>query len=444
MVARTDEAPAPVAAADGVTTRTDRKGLIAWCVFDWGNSPYPTVIVTFVFAAYFASAIAPNETAGQEMWGVAMSLSGLALAILAPIIGAISDRMGRRKPWLALLSVGAILSGGALWFLTPEPGMLVPALVLAGVGNLMFEFVSVFYNAMLPDLVPKARLGRVSGWGWGLGYAGGLACLAVALVVFVQPEVAPFGLDKAEAEHIRILGPLVAVWFAVFTIPLFLYTPDRPGTGVSLGQATRQGLFALAETFRQARRYGNVLRFLVARIFYIDGLNTLFALGGIYAAGVFGMELEEVLLFGVLINITAGLGAFAFAWIDDWIGPKRTVLICIVALSLVSLAILITESKTVFYGLAMGIGIFMGPIQSASRSLMAHMAPMEMRTEMFGLFALSGKITSFVGPAAVAILTAVTESQRIGMSAIIVLFVVGGLVMLGVKEPERPAPPVEI
>lgn len=440
MVARTDEAESE----DGVATRTDRRGLIAWCLFDWGNSPYPTVIVTFVFAAYFASAIAPSEVEGQELWGYAMSLSGLALAIIAPIVGAIADRVGRRKPWLAVLSVGAILSGAALWFLTPDPGMLVWALILAGVGNLMFEFVSVFYNAMLPDLVPKSRLGRVSGWGWALGYAGGLACLAVSLVVFVQPEVAPFGLDKAEAEHIRILGPLVAIWFAVFTIPLFLYTPDRPSTGVPLGRATREGFRALAETVRQARRYRNILRYLIARVFYIDALNTLFALGGIYAAGAFGMDLEEILLFGVLVNVTAGIGAFGFAWVDDWIGPKRTVLLCIVALCLVSIAVLITESKTVFYILAMGIGIFMGPIQSASRSLMAHMAPVEMRTEMFGLFALSGKITAFVGPAAVAILTAVTESQRIGMSAIIVLFVVGGLVMLTVKEPDRAPPAVEV
>jgi UMF1 family MFS transporter len=440
MVARTDDAEI----ADGVVTRTDRRGLVAWCLFDWGNSPFPTVIVTFVFAAYFASAIAPTEVEGQELWGYAMSVSGIALAILAPIVGAVADRGGRRKPWLGVLSIGAILSGAALWFLTPDPGMVVPALILAGAGNLMFEFVSVFYNAMLPDLVPKSRLGRVSGWGWALGYAGGLACLAVSLAVFVQPEEAPFGLDKAQAEHIRILGPLVAVWFAVFAIPLFLYTPDRPATGVPLGRAAREGFVALAETVRQARHFRQILRFLVARIFYIDGLNTLFALGGIYAAGAFGMSLEEILVFGVLVNVTAGIGAFGFAWVDDWIGPKRTVLICIAALCAISVAVLLTDSRTVFYILAMGIGVFMGPIQSASRSLMAHMAPPEMRTEMFGLFALSGKITSFVGPAAVALLTSATQSQRIGMSAIIVLFLIGGLVMLTVREPARQPSGVEV
>ncbi|MGF1623368.1 MAG: MFS transporter, partial [Alphaproteobacteria bacterium] len=245
-------------------------------------------------------------------------------------------------------------------------------------------------------------------------------------------------------EHIRILGPLVAVWFAVFTIPLFLYTPDRPSTGVSLARATRLGIGALAETFRQARRYRDIMRYLIARILYIDGLNTLFALGGIYAAGAFSMSFEEVLLFGVLINVTAGLGAFAFAWVDDWIGPKRTILISVAALTLLCSVILVIESVTWFYVLAMLIGIFIGPTQSASRSLMAHMAPEEMRTEMFGLFALSGKITSFVGPAAVAILTAATDSQRIGMAAILVLFVAGFLVMLGVKEPERPPAPVQV
>lgn len=441
MSAKTQAGSVP--GGNGPTTRAGRKGLIAWCLFDWGNSPYPTVIVTFVFAAYFAKSIAPDETTGQELWGVAMSVSGLALALLAPLLGAIADRTGRRKPWLAGLSVLAVLSGAALWFLLPDPGLLVPAMILAGASNLAFEFVTVFYNAMLPDLVPKSRLGRVSGWGWGLGYAGGLACLAVSLVVFVQPETPPFGLDKSSAEHVRILGPLVAVWFAVFSIPLFLYTPDRPSTGISIGRAAREGVATLVETFRQARRYSNILRYLVARMIYIDGLNTLFALGGIYAAGAFGMSFEEVLLFGVLINITAGLGAFAFAWIDDWIGPKRTILICIVALCALCIAILIVRSVTVFYILAMGIGIFMGPIQSASRSLMAHMAPEHMRTEMFGLFALSGKVTSFVGPAAVAILTAATDSQRVGMSAIVVLFLLGGILMLWVKEPDREPERVE-
>ncbi|MEZ5669031.1 MAG: MFS transporter [Alphaproteobacteria bacterium] len=429
---------------DGPATPTDRRGLIAWCVFDWANSPYPTVIVTFVFAAYFAKGIAPDETTGQELWGMAMSASGLALALLAPLVGAIADRGGRRKPWLAALSVLAVLAGAALWFLVPDAGMLVPALILAGLGNLAFEFVSVFYNAMLPDLVPKERLGRVSGWGWGLGYAGGLACLAVALVVFVQPETPPFGLDKTQAEDVRILGPLVAVWFALFAIPLFLFTPDRNGTGVPLGRAAREGFAALVGTFRQVRRYRNILHFLVARMIYIDGLNTLFALGGIYAAGAFDMSLEEVLLFGVLINVTAGIGAFGFAWIDDWIGPKRTVLICIVALAALCVAILVIESKDMFYVLAMLIGVFMGPIQSASRSLMAHMAPAAMRTEMFGLFALSGKVTSFVGPALVAVVTAATDSQRLGMAVIVVLFAVGGLLMLGVREPERTAPAVAI
>ena len=426
------------------TVPTDRKGLLAWCLFDWGNSPYPTVIVTFVFAAYFAQAIAPDETTGQEMWGTAMSLSGLALAILAPIVGAISDRIGRRKPWLALLSLAAVAAGCLLWFLEPDPGLLVPALILAGAGNLLFEFVSVFYNAMLPDLVPKSRLGRVSGWGWGLGYAGGLACLAVALVVFVQPDEAPFGLDKAQAEQIRILGPLVGIWFLVFAIPLFIYTPDRPSTGVSFARATRDGVRTLLETVRQARRYGNILRYLFARMLYIDGLNTLFQLGGIYAAGAFGMDLAEVLLFGVLINVTAGIGAFAFAWVDDWIGPKRTILISVAALSLFCAIILVIDSITWFYVLAMVIGVFIGPTQSASRSLMAHMAPAEMRTEMFGLFALSGKVTSFIGPAAVALLTALTDSQRIGMAVIVVLFVAGALLMISVREPERTAPAVEV
>lgn len=416
------------------TTKSSRRGLIAWAFYDWANSAFPTVIVTFVFAAYFTSAVAVDPATGTTQWGLAMAVSGLLVALLSPAVGAISDQAGRRKPWLLLFTLLCLAAGAGLWYVQPDPRFVLLALVLAGLANLAFEFGTVFYNAMLPDLTTARYYGRLSGWAWGLGYVGGLACLLLALFLLIQPEVPPFGLDKSLAEPVRAVGPLVALWYLAFAWPLFLFTPDRPANRVGVGLALRQGLGQLARTLKALPRERRILRFLVARLFYTDGLNTLFAFGGIYAAGSFGMSLEEILLFGVLLNVTAGLGAIAFAWIDDWIGAKTTILIALVALLLLGGAILLAEGKLWFYILGSAIGIFIGPAQSASRSLMAHLAPVEQRTEMFGLFALSGKVTSFLGPALVAGLTAAFESQRVGMSAILILLLLGLLVLWPLQE----------
>ena len=290
---------------------------------------------------------------------------------------------------------------------------------------------------MLPDLAPRRLLGRVSGWAWACGYAGGIACLAFCLLAFALPEQPILGLDKASYEQVRITGPFVALWFALFALPMFLLTPDRPASSLSTGQAIRRGLATLWGTIRQLPRYGNIARFLLARLFYIDGLTTLFAFGGIYAAGTFGMAFEEVLFFGILLNVTAGLGAVAFAWIDDWLGSKPTILIAVTGLTIFGAAILVVDSKVAFYVLGCVIGLFIGPAQAASRTMMARLAPADMRTEMFGLFAFSGKATAFLGPALVGWATLATDSQRLGMATILVFFVIGGLLMLPVKEPRE-------
>jgi len=361
-----------------------------------------------------------------------MAISGITVAILAPLLGAIADRGGPRKPWILVFTLGCVLSGACLWFVAPGQQSLALALILAGVANAAFEFGTVFYNAMLPDLASKRMIGRVSGWAWGLGYLGGLACLGLTLVLLIQPEVPPFGLDKETQEQVRAVGPLVALWYFVFAWPLFFFTPDRPSKGKAEGGLVG-GLKELGQTLRGLKHHPNIVLFLVARLFYIDGLATLFAFGGIYAAGSFDMSIEEVLFFGVLLNVTAGAGAFAFGWIDDWIGPKRAILISLVCLLVFGAAILVAEGKTWFYILGSAIGIFIGPVQSASRSMMAHMAPREQRTQLFGLFALSGKVTAFLGPALGAALTAATQSQRLGMSVILALFLIGFVLLLFVR-----------
>ncbi|GIK99607.1 MAG: MFS transporter [Alphaproteobacteria bacterium] len=422
-----------------MTAPASRRAVFAWCLYDWGNSAFPTVIATFLFSAYFTTAVAPTDAIGTALWGQATALVGIAVALASPVLGAIADQGGRRKPWIGVLSAVSIVATALMWFVTPDPSAILLALMLYGIASFGFELALVFYNAMLPDLAPDDRLGRVSGWGWGLGYFGGLACLALSLAL-VQPDPAPFGLDRSQAEHARAVAFVVAFWYALFALPLFFLTPDRPRGGLPMATAIRSGLATLAGTLKRLPRHRNVLRFLIAKMLYIDGLNTLFAFGGIYAAGTIGMSLEEVLLFGVIINISSGLGAFLFAWVDDWIGAKPTIVIALLALILFGSAILFVEDKTWFYVLAMGIGAFLGPTQAASRSMMARLAPRELMTEFFGLYALAGRATAFLGPFLLGWVTLMTDSQRAGMATILPFFAVGLLLLLGVRETRRALP----
>jgi len=412
-----------------------RRAIAAWCLFDWANSAFPAIVTTFLFSAYFTDYVAPTHADGQALWSWANGLAALAIALTSPVLGAIADQGGRRKPWLFALSLISIVATAALWFVRPVAGDVLLALVAMAVATFGFELGTAFYNAMLPDIVARDRLGRVSGWGWGLGYAGGLACLGLSYFVFVKPAPAPFGLDRATAEHVRIVMPLAALWFALFALPLFLWVPDRPATGRRLGTIVRAGIAELIGTLRQVRRYGNIVRFLLAKMIYIDGLNTLFIVGGSFAAGAFQMSVGEVLIFGILLNATAGAGAIAFAWIDDWLGAKPTILISLAALTLLGGAVLIVESKLWFYVLAAALGIFVGPVQAASRSFMARLAPPEQRTEFFGLYNLAGKITTPIGPFLVGLITYLFQNQRAGMAAILPFLVIGMLLLTAVREP---------
>ena len=414
-----------------------RVAIISWAMYDWANSAYAAVITTFVFAAYFSNAVVGDPVAGTEMWGYAISISGLAVAVLSPILGAIADHIGRRKPWIFLFTAIMAASTSLLWYIKPDPAYVFCALTLVALSNLAFEMGNVFYNAMLPSLAGRERIGRVSGWSWGFGYAGGLVCLGLTFVGFVNAEAPWFGLDKETAEHVRVTGPFVGVWVAVFSVPLFLYTPDRPATGLSMLAAMRQGLATLGQTLRKIRDYTDVVNFLIANMIYRDGLVTLFAFGGIYAAGTFGMDFSDLVIFGIGMNVTAGLGATAFAWIDDWVGPKRTVVISLTCMAVLGSVIIFVDSKAAFLVFTLALGVFVGPTQAASRSMMAHLAPAAIRTEMFGFYALSGKATAFVGPAILAWVTAVADSQRAGMATIIAFFLVGLILLLRVPEVRR-------
>jgi UMF1 family MFS transporter len=394
------------------------------------------VIVTFVFAAYFTRGVAETPEAGTAQWGLMLSLSGIALAVLAPVLGAIADQGGGRKPWLAGFTAIAVVCAAGLWWIEPDPRFLLPALLLVALGNTAFEFGQVFVNAMLPQIAPASHLGRLSGWAGGLGYAGGLVCLALCLALFVMPELPLFGLDRDRAEDVRATGPFVALWFALFALPLFFLVresarPFRPGAAV------QQGLASLWRTLKLLPQHGQTWRFLLARMLYTDGLNTLFAFGGIYAAGSFGMSFQDILIFGILLNVTAGIGAFGFAWVDDFVGAKFTILFSVAALIGLGGAILLIESQLWFYILGCGIGAFIGPAQTASRSYYARIVPPDLATEFFGLYALSGKVTAFLGPALVGWVTFWADSQRWGMATILLFFLAGLALLWPLADPQK-------
>jgi MFS transporter, UMF1 family len=408
------------------------RAVVAWGLYDWANSAFPTVITTFIFATYFTQGIAKDPILGTSQWGNATALAGLIIAILSPILGAIADHKGKRKPWLAFFTLVTVISAALLWFAKPFPDYINWALTWVVLGTVGFEISAVFYNTMIRDLVTSQYWGRLSGWSWGIGYAGGLVCLILALL-FIQTNISWLPLNTKMAEQIRICGPLVACWFALFSLPLFILTPDRPSTGMSIKNAIHKGFVIFSHTLQNLRDYKQVAKFLLAHMIYIDGLNTLFAFGGIYAAGTFGFNTAEIIKFGIGMNITAGIGAVGFAWLDDYLGSKNTILIALSAMIVSGIGILLVHSLIAFWILALFLGLFVGPVQAASRSLIIRIAPPERMAEMFGFYAFAGKATAFAGPWLVGLITLMFASQRIGMITVIVFLAAGTLLLLDVQ-----------
>jgi len=294
--------------------------------------------------------------------------------VLSPLFGAAADRGGSRKKFLAIASVISVLSTTALAFVQPglACGPLI-ALTLFVIADISFEVGNVFYNAFLPSIASPGRIGRVSGYGWGLGYVGGMACMIVALVGFVQPDLPWFGMTKELGWNIRATNLLVAVWFLLFSLPLFLVVPEARLTPAKL--SVKETFAELAQTVRDLRKYSEIVKFLIARVIFNDGLVTIFAFGGIYAAGTFGMTMSEIIVFGIVLNVSSGLGAFAFGFLDDKIGGKKTILVTIASLFVTTAIAVWAPNRTWFWVAGILLGIFVGPNQSASRSLMGRFVP---------------------------------------------------------------------
>ncbi len=417
--------------------KTSKMSVFSWCLYDWAHSAFPVIITTFVFSTYFTQKVAANPIIGTAQWGDAIAIAALLTALLSPLLGAVADNHGHRKPWLALFALMCIIGSALLWYAKPNPDYVHWTLFFVILGTMGLEIGMVFYNSMLPDLAPKDYIGRISGWAWGLGYFGGLSCLIIALYVFVEGSTPWLPLNHAQSEQIRICGPLVAVWFALFGWPVFVFVRDRPNTGLSLGHSMRRGLKQLLNTLAQLPKHRDILIFLIAHMLYIDGLNTLFAFGGIYAAGTFHMSFDQVIQFGIGMNVAAGIGAAGFAWLDDFKGSTLTIFISLIIMISSGIGLLIIHSQLLFWILGMVFSVCVGPVQSASRSLMARIVPKDITTEMFGLYAFSGKATAFLGPFILSMLILTFKSQRIAMSSVIALLFAGMIVLFFMRSNKK-------
>jgi UMF1 family MFS transporter len=437
-----------------------RSAVISWIFFDWAAQPYFTLITTFIFAPYFATHVASDPASGQSLWGFATAAAGLVIALMSPVLGAIADASGRRKPWIAAFGALLVIGSCLMWFGKPGDVSVIPPLLLAyGIATIGVEFATVFNNAMMPTLVPPDRIGRLSGTGWATGYVGGILSLILVLgFLAADPESGRtlfgftplFGLDPVSHQGDRITGPLTGIWFIVFVLPMFLLTPDYPARR-RLREALREGLSELRQTLGELPKQKSLAAFLLANMIYTDGLVSLFAFGGIYAAGTFGWDTIRIGTFGIILAIAGTFGAWLGGKLDDRLGPKRVIAGSMLILLFAIVAILMVDKDTVLFlkvaapapdgalfaaaaeraYLVLGclIGAAGGPLQAASRTLLIRLAPQDRIAQYFGLFALTGKVTSFVGPLLIGIITEITASQKAGM-AVLVLFFVAGLALL--------------
>jgi MFS transporter, UMF1 family len=440
-------------------TYPPRRAVAAWVMFDWAAQPFFTLVTTFVFAPYFASAVAADAARGQALWGYATGLAGLCIALFSPVLGAIADKAGSRKPWIAVFGLMLFLGSTLLWVAAPGSNNLILLILLAySIALIGAEFAAVFNNAMMPTLVPPDKIGRLSGTGWALGYLGGLISLALTLVFLASNPATgltivgfgpAFGLDAAAREGDRIVGPLSALWFLIFVMPMFLLVPDIPRR-MPMRQAVSEGVGELRITLKDLPRRRPLAFFLLANMIYSDALVALFAFGGIYAAGTFGWGTTQIGIFGILLTITGTFGAFVGGRLADRLGSAPVIKVSLIILLLTCIGIMgttrevalfvlpsppatgglyATFSEKVYVGLGLLIGLVAGPVQAASRSHLVALVPKESVGQYFGLFALSGKVTSFMGPILVAAVTQWAGSQRAGLVVLVVMFAAGWLIL---------------
>ncbi len=430
-------------------TREDRQRL-AWALYEWAQQPYWALIATFIFAPYFTAFFVGDKIAAQSLLGYAGTASGLAIAILSPMLGASVDTRRNPRLWLMLLAVPFVIASAGLWW--AEPGhperipLILACLVVAGV---TCELGASVMNSLLPIVAKPGQVGRLSGTAWAAAYVGALITLFVVLLGFSLPAHPLLGLSKAAHEPDRMVGPLVAVWFLVFSWPLMLSAPQPPAV------AGRRPLAELWATIRSLPSKPHMLGFLVGRMLVGDGISSFVAFGGVLAAGMFGWTTTQLGIYAIALSITAGIGTFIGGRLDEKLGSKQTVLVavaivlfgaigvgCVAPDKLFFLlpitppaegrALFASLAERVFLGFSLFVGLTFGPAQASLRGWMAELAPAGESGRWFGLYSLSGKATAFLAPLLIAVLTGLLRDQRVAVGVAAGFMLAGALVLLGV------------
>jgi UMF1 family MFS transporter len=442
----------------GTPREASRLGQFSWALSDWANQPFFTVVTTFIFAPYFANVMVGDPVRGQAAWAFTQSTSGILIALMSPFLGAMADAGGRRKPYIFVFQALLFVGCAALWWAYPNRPDLTPsiawAVVLATVGA---EMSIVFNNAQLPNIVRPERMGWLSGFGWGMGYVGGL--IALGIVLAAQFSIGP------DPSHVleRLTGPASALWLAIFVLPMFLFTPDlATDRRVPLPECAKRGGMSLLTTLRKLGRYRNALAYLIAFMLYNDGLAAIIAFGGVYASATFGWPTMTLGIFGIILTVFAIPGAFLGGRLDDTLGSKRTVQLAIAGVIVATVGIVgVTADRVlfvipveplnparglfgsaqekVFMAFALLLGFCMGPMQAASRTLIGRLAPEGMTGEFYGLFALSGRATAWMAPAAIGVITVATQSNRLGVACVLFFMALGFCLLWTVREERAPA-----
>jgi UMF1 family MFS transporter len=405
----------------------------SWSVYDWANSAWSAIIITFIFAEYFVNVLAPDKDLGTLYWTWTIGLSSLVAALLSPILGSISDQSQRSKYWLILSTFIYSFIAFSFWFAQPKGMDLFLIIFLLFIGNISYEISQIFYNGQLKLITTENNYAKLSGFAWGLGYAGTVIIFIIYYGIFLLPEDPIFTLDKTTYENIRISFPITGAWILIFSLPLFISFKDPKSETITSKVNIKKSFNQIIITFKDLRKYKNIIWFLIARLFYMDGINAIFAVAAIYATIVFGMSTTDIIMLGIGTNIAAGIGSWVFSFIENKIGSKNIIVFSLICIFIISFAILLINQKNTFIILAICLSTFFGPIQSASRVYFAKFIPDEKKYEFFGFYSFSGKVTSFIGPILYGTITYTFSSPKLGMASLLVLFAVGLLLLTKVE-----------
>ena len=404
------------------------KKILNFAFYDFANSAFTTIIITFIFSTYFAKQIAPNPILGQSYWGWTIGLTGIAVAIVGPYLGSIADKKNLSVALLRLFTILCILFTCILWFAKPSINYLLFTLVIIALANFFYEISLIFYNSILKNISDSKNLGKSSGFGFGLGYLGGIIVLIICIKLFIDTDFPIFGISKENFENVRATSFVVALWYLIFSLPFLFFSK------ISIQETHKKEKEGRIIDLIWDKGINNLGKFLIARMLYADGLNAIIVMGGIFAVGVFNLEIKDLLILSVLMNITAFLGSLAGGFFNDKYNSKKLIIFSLIGLILSSAIILYVEKKVLFLLFASINGFFIGPIQSASRVFITKSLNVSNQSTGFGLFALSGKLTSFIGPLLVSSTTYLFNSQRIGFASALILMILGLIILLKVKD----------